>query len=194
MSEIKSTRQLWIEKGYEQFALYGPENFSVKLLSKSIGFSRASFYHHFGDIDVFLDELLSKHWIMAKEFNTIGKEKCLQLFPDLYQLLEQIPIPLQFNMQLFHHRDHPRFNFLFVKIYESSARSFALKLFKEQLGLSHREKDVYHLWLTMGEAWYSRLDSNDLTSSTLQKHAEEILNNLSVFVNSPLYATLHKKL
>lgn len=193
MSEFENTRQLWIEKGYEQFALYGPENFSINLLSKAIDFSRASFYHHFGDIDVFLDELLSKHWDMAKEFNAIGKEKCLHLFPDLYQLLEQMPIPLKFSLQLFHHREDPRFNILFVKTYEASAYSFALKLFKEHLGFSQQEKDIYLLWLTMGEAWYSRLDSNDLTSSTLQKHAEEILNTLSVFVDSALYTTLHKE-
>ena len=193
MSELNNARLIWIEKGYEQFALYGPENFSVNLLSKSIGFSRASFYHHFGDIELFLDELLSKHWIMAEAFNSMSKEKCLKLFPDLYQLLEQIPIPLKFNMQLFHHRNHPRFNFLFVKIYESSANSFALKLFKEHLGLIQSEKDIYHLWLTMGEAWYSRLKPDDLTSSTLQKHAEEILETLSVLVESALFTSVHDK-
>jgi len=49
MSDIENTRQLWIEKGYEQFALYGPNHLSINQLSKEVGFSRASFYHHFGD-------------------------------------------------------------------------------------------------------------------------------------------------
>ena len=43
MSKSKESIQKWIEKGYEHFALYGPENISINKISKEIGFSRASF-------------------------------------------------------------------------------------------------------------------------------------------------------
>ena len=190
MSVPEETRQLWIEKGYEHFALYGPENLSINKLSKTIGSSRASFYHHFGDIDLFVDELLTKHWGLTETINSLGRKECKHLFPDLYNLLEQNPLPLQFSLQLFHNRSNPEFNFVFIKSYEEIAKNFALELFIKHFGLQQSDREVYPLWLTLGEAWYSRLDPNDLTSETLQKHAEEILQNLSEFVNSALYKQL----
>lgn len=192
MSSTENTKQVWIEKGYEHFALYGPENLSINKLSKSMGLSRASFYHYFGEIGVFTEELLTRHWQIIHQFNTLGKEKCTHLFPDLYELLEQYPVPLQFSLQLFHHRSTPAYNFILIKSYEATARSFALKLFVNHFDLIQSESEIYHLWLTLGEAWYSRLDPNDLTSTTLQKHSEEILQTLSAFVSSPLFARLRK--
>ncbi|MDM9630990.1 TetR/AcrR family transcriptional regulator [Robiginitalea aurantiaca] len=192
MSEVESKRHLWIEKGYEHFALYGPENLSINKISKDVGSSRASFYHHFGDVEIFIDELLTRHWHIIEAFNKLGKEEFKVLIPDLYDALGEYTIPLQFNLQLFHHRSTPGFNYLFIKSYESSARSFALELFAKHLGLTQSDSDVYHLWLTLGEAWYSRLDPDDLTSGTLQKFAKEIIQNLSVFTNSPLYTRLRK--
>lgn len=193
MSEIENTRQLWIEKGYEHFALYGPKNLSINKISKTTGSSRASFYHHFGDIEVFIDELLAKHWQITETFIHSGREHCRQLMPDLYDLCEQNPVPLKFALQLFHHRSTPEFNFLFIKSYEAIAKSFALELFINHFELIQNKTEVYNLWLTLGEAWYSRIDPNDLTSASLQRHAGEILQNLSEFVNSPLYCHLHKK-
>lgn len=190
MPGSEGTRQLWIEKGYEQFALYGPKNLSVNKLSKMTGSSRASFYHHFGDIDVFVDELLTKHWQLTEILNSSGGEKCKRLFPDLYILLAQNPLPVQFSLQLLYNRSNPEFNFVFIKSFEEFAKSFALDLFRKHFNLLQSEKDVYFLWLTLGEAWYSRLDPNDLSSETLQKHAVEILQTLSEFVNSALYNRL----
>jgi hypothetical protein len=81
-----------------------------------------------------------------------------------------------------------------IKAYEAIAESFALDLFANHLGLIQSDKKVYHLWLTLGEAWYSRLDPDELSSETLQKHSEEILKTLSGFIESPLYSKLHKSI
>jgi len=193
MAEIENTRQLWLEKGYEHFALNGPKNLSINKVSKMTGLSRASFYHHFGDISIFIDELLALHWQIIEAFIKEGKEKCKQLIPDLYDLLEQNPMPLQFALQLFHHRGTPEFNFLFIKCYEAIAKGFTLELFADYFKLIQTKADIFHLWLTLGEAWHSRIDPNNLSSGSLQKHAEEILQNLFSFVNSPLYNQLRKK-
>lgn len=159
-------------------------------MSDAIGSSRASFYHYFGDIDVFIEELLAMHWDIAEYFNKTGKSDCIQLFPDLYDLLAENPVPLQFSMQLFHHRNTPAFNFLFIKTYESSARTFLLRLFAEHYALTQPAGEIFNLWLTVGEAWYSRLSKDDLSSITLQRHAKEIMNTVVKFANSRLYAAM----
>jgi hypothetical protein len=138
-------------------------------------------------MDVFIDELLAMHWKIALDFNRQGKAECNQLFPDLYNILAEHPIPLKFSIQLFRHRNTPAYNFLFIKTYESSAMSFVLKLFSREYKLEQPESELLKLWLTVGETWYSRLTLEDLSATTLQENAEEILNTVVRFAGSRLY-------
>jgi AcrR family transcriptional regulator len=193
MSVSDRTKQIWIEKGYEHFALIGPENLSINKISKEIGSSRASFYHHFGDIEVFIEELLDMHWQNHQQFCSGGALECKKLFPDLYILLEQYPITLQFSKQLFLNRNKPAYNYLFAKTYSIAAKTFLLKLFSKQFDLHYNDEDTYSMWLTVGESWYSRLDTNNLSAAHMQQLAEEITNSVLKFVSSDLYSKMREK-
>ncbi|WP_167617746.1 TetR/AcrR family transcriptional regulator [Maribellus sediminis] len=185
-------KEKWLETGYRHFAMYGPNNFSINKISLEIESSRASFYHHFGESDIFLDELLTMHWGIIDTFIAAGKVECKNLLPDLYNLLAKYPIPLQFNLQLFHNRNKPDFNFIFIKSYAAIAKAFALQLFADALDLNPSYPGVFDLWVTVGEAWYSRLDPNDLSASTMQEHAREILQTVTRLKNSKLYLSLNQ--
>ena len=189
-SNTKPGKGKWLHEGYRQFALYGLENLSINKISKEIGSPRASFYHHFGDVDVFIEELLDMHWEIDQQFCSIGAQKCKKLFPDLYLLLEQYPIPLKFSKQLFLNRNIPAFNYLLMKTYNGSAKAFILKLFSEQYGLNHKNEDTYNLWLTVGESWYSRLDTNDLSAEKMQQIAKDVMDSVLKFLSSELYSKM----
>ena len=47
----------WIIKGYELFANKGSLGLKVEVISKAVNKSKSSFYHHFADIEVFLELL-----------------------------------------------------------------------------------------------------------------------------------------
>ena len=190
MSVSDGSKQKWIEKGYEHFAFYGPDNLSINKLSKEIGSPRASFYHHFGDIEIFIIKLLDIHWQISQKFDSVGAQECKTFFPDLYLLLEQYPIPLKFSKQLFLNRNIPAFNYLFMRTYNASARAFILKLFSEQFGLHFAYEDIYNLWLTVGESWYSRLDPNNLSALKMQQLADKIMNSVLNFMSSDLYSKM----
>ena len=192
MSVSHGSKQKWIEKGYEHFALYGPDNLSINKLGKEIGSPRASFYHHFGDIEIFIEELLDMHWQINQQFFSVGALECKKLFPDLYLLLEQYPIPLKFSKQLFINRNKPAYNYLFAKTYSVAAKTFILKLFSKQFDLHFTDEDTYNLWLTVGESWYSRLDTNYLSAANMQQLAEEIVNSVLKFISSGLYSKMQK--
>ena len=185
-------RKEWLEQGYKDFAEGGPENLSVNHMAKEIGSSRSSFYHHFGDLEIFLDSILEMHWEIVLEFNESGMARCKNLVPDLYELLAEYPIPLKFNRQLFHNRHIPRYNFLFNKAYQASGEAFLIKLFAIHIGIDTSSDNMEHLWLTLGEAWYSRLNPEDLSAQTMQQHAESILKDISTLIDSGLYSTLRK--
>lgn len=190
MSKSNGSKQKWIEKGYEHFALYGPENISINKISKEIGFSRASFYHHFGDLDIFIEELLDLHWKICVQFISIGKVECKVLYPDLYILLSQNIIPLKFNRQLFINRNVPAYNYLFIKTYNGAAKIFTLKLFSAQFDFKNNE-ETFDLWVTVGESWYSRLDMNDLSAERMEQQSKDIMNSVLKFISSNLYSKIH---
>ena len=192
ISKTNISKQKWIEKGYEHFALYGPDNLSINKLSKEIGSSRASFYHHFGDIDIFINELLDTHWQINQQFCSVGALECKKYLPDVYLLLEQYPIPLQFSKQLFLHRNNPIYNLLFIKTYDAAAQTFILNLFSKQFDLHYNDEDTYNLWLTVGESWYSRLDTNDLSAANMEQLAKEVINSVLKFISSDLYSKMRE--
>lgn len=191
-SNQKVGKEKWLEIGYKHFAEDGPENLSVNKMSHEIGASRASFYHYFGDTEFFIDELLALHWLNVERFNKMGKETCQNLYPDLYILVAKYPVAHLFNTQLFHARSNPEFNFVFIKVYEAIAKAFALELFAREYQLNEFGSEVYKLWLTLGETWYSRLTPRDLSASSLQKHAEEIMKTVFNFMNTRLFSTLRE--
>ena len=193
MSKAGKTKQQWIEKGYEHFALYGPENLSINKISKEIGSPRASFYHHFGDIDVFIDALLNLHWQIIQQFNLTGKKECKKYFPDLYILLEQNPIPLKFNRHLFINRSIPVYNYLFIKTLNEVSKEFLLKLFSEEFSLKNNE-ETNNLLVTVSESWYSRLDTNDLSAEKMQQIAKDVISSVLKFVSSDLYSKIQENL
>ena len=185
-------KKKWLEQGYKDFAIDGPDKLSINNLAKKVGASRSSFYHYFAEIDVFVDELLELHWTICQEFNSAGKKSCKKMIPDLYELLAEYPIPLQFSRQLFLNRNIPRYNYVFLKAYETSAKIFVLDLFGDHINMQLPHRDLNHLFLTLGEAWYSRLDPQDLSAEVLCGHAEDILQNLMSFMDSGVYSKLRK--
>jgi AcrR family transcriptional regulator len=55
------SKEIWIKLGYEVFALKGQSEIKIERLAKQVGKSKSSFYHHFADIDLFIEFLLKHH-------------------------------------------------------------------------------------------------------------------------------------
>ena len=181
------TKLKWLEKGYEDFGNYGPENLSINKISKEIGSSRASFYHHFGDLEGFTEELLEYYWNDFERFSDEGVVSCKKLFPDVYAHLANNQLPLKFSRQLFLNRQIPNFGYIFSKIFHIISLRFILKLFVEEYNLKLSDENSYPLWLTVSESWFSRLDPNDLSEATLIYTAKDILKSVDIFTSSKLY-------
>jgi len=56
---LKEGALIWLEAGYAAFSLHGPNGIKVESLAKEIGKSKSSFYHHFADREIFIEELLN---------------------------------------------------------------------------------------------------------------------------------------
>ncbi len=179
-----TTRNKWLEKGYEEFANYGPEKLSINKISKELGSSRASFYHHFGDVDVFTEALLDYYFNELVIYCIEGEANCKNLFPDLYSFLSKNTLILKFSRQLFLNRQIPAYDEFFSKVFQSPSLKFMPNLFIEQYKFGISDEAALKLWLTVSESWYSRIDPNDLSEATLLHIAEEVLGSLGILTST----------
>lgn len=177
-SGIMDTHEFWIEKGYEHFALHGPDRLSIKLIAQEHNIARTSFNYYFSSKEEFCDELIEKHYELVNEFCDRGKLHCKKYLPDLHVLILTFPIGLKFMKQLFNYRDNDKFNEVFVKCNEMVETKFALSLFKDYYKLPLADKEAALLHGSLTDAWYSRLDIHDLALEKLTKSAEEIMQTI----------------
>ncbi len=187
-----TTKNKWLEKGYEEFANYGPDKISINKISKEIDSSRASFYHHFGDLDCFIDEILDCFWSNFEIFGNEGNEYCKVLIPDMYVFLANNNLILRFCRQLFLNRNSPNYGYVFSKVLHTASKGFMLKLFVDKCNLDIDDENAFQLWLTVSESWFSRIDSNNLSSDALIKITEDILESIDVLTNTTLYNHINK--
>jgi AcrR family transcriptional regulator len=91
--------QPWIDAGYAMFSKNGPVGIKVDLLAKAVGKSRSSFYHHFADVEIFMDEVLKHH--MRRAVTVAEKTKhCKAMEPDFLLLIIEEKDYILFNRQL----------------------------------------------------------------------------------------------
>ena len=172
------TRELWIEKGYEHFALYGPDKLSIKLIAQEHDIARTSFNYYFLNKEEFCDELIEKHYDLVNQYCDAGELHCKKYVPDLHMLILTFPIGLKFMKQLFNHRHNVKFNEVYSRCNQICDNKFVLRLFIDyyKLPLSVNEAALLHGSLT--DTWYSRLDIYDLTLEKLISSTEEIIQTI----------------
>ena len=106
--------QIWIIKGYEIFALFGEEGLVIEKLAKEVGISKSSFYHHFADLNIFIEKILLHH--LNKSSIIAEKErKAKKINPDLINILIEHKTDLLFNRQLRIYSSKPNFKDTLVK-------------------------------------------------------------------------------
>jgi AcrR family transcriptional regulator len=92
-------KEIWIKTGYEIFALSGQVNLKIERLAKVVGKSKSSFYHHFADLELFIDFLLNYH-LEQSAIIAQKEQNAKNIDPDLINILVEHRIDLLFNRQL----------------------------------------------------------------------------------------------
>ena len=162
----------WIEIGYEWFALDGPQQLRVEVISKHIGKSKSSFYHHFGDVEGFTNALLEYHEHRARVIAEQARS-CQQMVPDLLNLLLSVKVDILFNRQLRIHRDVAEYKRCFQNSSGLVEEAF-LSIWSESLGLGdHIYLARIILNLTV-ENFYLQVTNETLTADWLKAYLNEI--------------------
>jgi AcrR family transcriptional regulator len=176
---VKQHTDIWLQEGYRIFGKLGPSGLKVEPLSRAVGVSKSSFYHHFADVDVFIDELLKFHVRRGGEIVNRFMQ-CERMNPDLIDLLLSIEDDVFFQRQLRIHRT----NELFARCIEDvhgPIEAGLLLIWCEALELeSHRRLGEMLLKLTV-ENFYLRLNETNFTQDWLVSYLEELKMMVEAF-------------
>lgn len=169
---------VWLHSAYKLFAENGPENFSVKEVASQCGLPRTNFYYHFDSKDELLDKTIELHFQSTTEIFNAELSKRLNVFiPDLYVVLHEFKLGLQFAKTLFKHRDIPKYNTAYIKGVALSADIIVPK-FKEFFSINLPDEQAKELWYMICEAWYSRLNFNKYSVEYLIDSCYEIVSTI----------------
>jgi AcrR family transcriptional regulator len=151
-------------------------------MSRKVGINKSSFYHHFADIEVFIEHLLEYHLERAKIVAAKERE-CKTMIPDLLNVLVEYKEDLLFSRQLRINSD----NILFKECYEKSNQivgNSILEIWAETLGLKENSS-LANLVLKLSlDNFYLQITEETLTYEWLENFVNEFIQMVEGFKNN----------
>lgn len=183
---MKLNEEIWIVSGYETFALYGESGLKVEGLAKKVGISKSSFYHHFSDLEIFMDRLMETHLENAK---TISKKEnqATQINPELINILVDHKMDLLFNRQLRINQQKPIYLSVLQKSNEIIGKDF-IRLWMSDLKLNLNQKQIESLFELALENFYLQINHDNLNFNWLEMYFENLKRIACNF--DPLYGSV----
>jgi AcrR family transcriptional regulator len=173
---------VWLQTAHKLFAEKGLENFSVKEVANRCGLPRTNFYYYFDNQDDLLDKTIELHFQTTTEIFNAELSKRLNVFmPDLYVVLYDFKLGMQFAKTLFKHRDIPKYNTAYIKGVALSADLIVPK-FKEYFSINLPDEQVKELWYTVTDTWYSRLNFSNYSIEYLCELCFEIMDTITPLI------------
>lgn len=163
----------WIIHGYQVFAYKGPQHLKIERLSKEVGKNKSSFYHHFADLHVFTENLLSYH---LQQAHLIAEKEaaCISL-PELIEVLVSYKVDLLFNRQLRVHRENRAYEACFMRTSQITTEAI-IPLWAQVLELgdnTYLAKLVLQLSM---ENFYLQITDETLNRKWLASYFQELKN------------------
>ncbi len=168
----------WIESGYKCFALNGPESLKIERLAKDVQKNKSSFYHLFGDLDLFIEELLRFHKTQSKIMTE--KESAIKTQEELIAVFIEHKVDLLFNRQLRIHHHDERFQKCFNEIDAESLPVF-LPIWKKLIQL---EENSYLANLVLSfslENFYLQISAERINKVWLKEFIDRIKSMIHQF-------------
>jgi AcrR family transcriptional regulator len=172
-------KTIWIEAGYERFAQAGLAGLKVEALAKQVGVSKSSFYHHFADMELFVEQLLARHTQQA----AVLAEKELQsrrIDPDLIGVLLEHKMDLLFSRQLRVHRNHKAFGEALAQSDQIIGHSFA-PVWMRELNLKLSPKQLEGIFSLALENFFLQITADNLNYDWLSRYFAQLKRIASSF-------------
>jgi len=183
---MKEKEEIWMIKGYETFALFGEKGLIIEQLAKDVGISKSSFYHHFADLDIFVERLLQHHLDIARII--AEKEKLAKTInPELINILIEHKIDLLFNRQLRINSNQSNYKDTLMKSNIIIGKDF-INLWLSDSKLNIQQQQAEGLFELALENFFLQINSENLNKAWLENYFEN-LKRITRSFEKPLYGS-----
>jgi len=172
----------WIIVGYEMFAAEGPKGLKVEVMARRVQKSKSSFYHHFADLEVFMEVLLEYHFEEAKII-AVKENACKTVVPELLNVILEHKVDLLFNRQLRIHRNNPAFKNCFEKVNQLVGEAI-IEIWAKMLGLNHNTYLAMMVLNLSIENFYLQITPETLNYEWLVAYVEKLQAMAKAFQNN----------
>lgn len=172
--------EAWIKVGYDIFAHEGKSGLKVERIAKAVGKSKSSFYHHFADVDLFIDELLRTHLEQSRVI--AEKERQAQsVDPDLVHVMLEHRTDLLFNRQLRIHQHVKLFADTLAASNHLVGAAF-VEVWVKDLNLQLSAKQIEGIFSLAVENFYLQINPENLTYDWLSAYFKNLKSIAQNFV------------
>ena len=153
-------KEIWIKTGYETFALYGQNSLKIEPLAKKVGISKSSFYHHFVDIEYFLETLFDYHLQM---YSILAEKErnCKSLHSELINVLLEHRLDLLFNRQLRINRNDDKIKEVLIKS-DKLLGNYAVMLWAKEINLKLTKTQLESIFQMATDDFYMQINNDNL--------------------------------
>jgi len=151
----EKTSTKWIETGYELFAREGPEGILIEKIARSLGLNKSSFYHFFGTLEIFYEQLMQYHY---NKIDLALKEGqlALGLDPDYLNNVVKHKVSFMVQVQLTRHKNIPLFSKAYLHVNQKIDQSVIL-LWNKYLGVFDNDNLSLLCLGFVRDAFYARV-------------------------------------
>jgi AcrR family transcriptional regulator len=168
---ISNSYKIWIEAGYNQFAIAGLEGIQVERLARITNLNKSGFYHYFGNRETFLEQLMKHHYSVAITL-TNELHQLQQIDPDLFNVLIKYRTPVIAHMQLVRNRHHT----LLYEHYQKVNKLVDLVItpsWASYLGMPDNLALAHRYFEQARDAFYSRISFENMNEVFLREFFQE---------------------
>jgi len=167
-------KEIWIKTGYEIFAVNGHNGLKIEPLAKKVGKSKSSFYHHFADLELFIDFLLEHH-IEQSCIIAHKEQNAKNINPELIDILIVHQTDLLFNRQLRIHQNIKLFSDTLLQSNKIIGDAF-VKIWIKDLNIQFTTKQIDALFTLALENFFLQINTDHLTYEWLSEYFTNLKN------------------
>jgi len=171
---MNEKRKEWVEKSYALVAESGFENLNLNSISRLVGKSKSSFYHYFGDLELFKMELLDYH---VKQMNNFSAKisECENIYPSLINVFLEHQLDIFFHKQLRIHRKEPTYKKHIEKIFQVYENA-VLEQWNNYFGLNHQKLFSRKFNKFISEHFFLSITHEEYTFDWLKNYLNQIFD------------------
>jgi len=170
MEKAKNS-SVWTEAGYNLFAEEGIEGIQVERIARILKLNKSGFYHYFGDIDGYCEELIKLHKRKA-DLYLADLATVKSIDPEYFMVLVQHKIPCMFHLQLIRRKDNPLFYKTAEQI-DQQEDGIIGELWSDYLGIHDHPELAIRYFNIVRDMLYARINFNNFDYHTLHKFMAE---------------------